>query len=281
MQKIAEELGTPDSLESFERRAQMFNFIDHQAIFEGFYQHLWSPNSGRMLWMTHSSWPSTYWQIYSSDYDTQASYFATKRANAPLHPQMDLSDGTLAVVNTTLTSHPHLRLRARVFDLQAHLLNEQEISLDASANSTTALSSLPLQQLYLKSVLLLIKLDLFDATNAELADNFYWIAKQDSDYRALTKLAPARLDVKTDLSTSGVERSLHIHVYNSGATPAIEIKFNLQREDGTRILPAYWSDNYISLLPGEDREVTVSYPALVTSPKLSMRGWNLPDQRIR
>ena len=30
--------------------------------------------------------------------------------------------------------------------------------------------------------------------------------------------------------------------------------------DGTRILPAYYSDNYVSLLPGEERTITVRAP---------------------
>jgi len=55
-----------------------------------------------MIWMTQPAWPSTMWQMYSSDYDTQASFYGIKKANAPLHVQMDLSDYTVAAVNTTL-----------------------------------------------------------------------------------------------------------------------------------------------------------------------------------
>ena len=35
----------------------------------------------------------------------------------------------------------------------------------------------------------------------------------------------------------------------------------MNASDGTRILPAYYSDNYVSLLPGESREVDIEYPA--------------------
>ena len=75
MAEIDKEFGAPTSLEDFERKAQMLNYVDHRAIFEGFNAHLWSPNSGRMLWMTQPAWPSTMWQILSSDYDTQASFY--------------------------------------------------------------------------------------------------------------------------------------------------------------------------------------------------------------
>ena len=58
-------LGASSSLAEFERKAQMLMYVTHRAIFEGFYQHPWTPNSGRMLWMTQPAWPSTMWQIYS------------------------------------------------------------------------------------------------------------------------------------------------------------------------------------------------------------------------
>jgi hypothetical protein len=47
--------------------------------------------------------------------------------------------------------------------------------------------------------------------------------------------------------------------------------------DGSRILPAYYSDNYVSLLPGESREVEIEYPASAASgqPHVNLRGWNL------
>jgi len=52
MAEIEAELGAPSSLEDFERKAQMLNYVDHRAIFEGMNANLWAPNSGRLLWMT-------------------------------------------------------------------------------------------------------------------------------------------------------------------------------------------------------------------------------------
>ncbi len=72
MAAMAEQYGAGVSLEDFERKAQLMDFVSYRAIFEGFAAHLWTQNSGRLLWMTHPSWPSNTWQIYSSDYDTAA-----------------------------------------------------------------------------------------------------------------------------------------------------------------------------------------------------------------
>jgi hypothetical protein len=47
--------------------------------------------------------------------------------------------------------------------------------------------------------------------------------------------------------------------------------------DGSEILPAFYSDNYISLLPGEARTVTVDMPGVNTKQalRLKIRGWNV------
>ena len=101
MAQMQAEFGAPISLEDFERKAQMLDYIDHRAIFEGMNAHLWSPNSGRMLWMTQPAWPSNTWQILNADYDTQSSFYAVKKACEPLHIQLDLSNYNVALVNTT------------------------------------------------------------------------------------------------------------------------------------------------------------------------------------
>jgi hypothetical protein len=46
--------------------------------------------------------------------------------------------------------------------------------------------------------------------------------------------------------------------------------------DGSQVLPAYFSDNYVSLLPGEARTVTVRYPAAkANGARIAIRGWNV------
>ena len=72
---------------------------------------------------------------------------------------------------------------------------------------------------------------------------------------------------------------VHVRVTNSGKYPSLADKLTLiNGNDRSRVLPAYYSDNYISLLPGETREIDIEYPAAaadgVPNVKLSVRGWN-------
>ena len=46
---------------------------------------------------------------------------------------------------------------------------------------------------------------------------------------------------------------------------------------GEEILPVLWQDNYVSLLPGEKREITATYRASElggASPYVEVKGWN-------
>jgi hypothetical protein len=68
---------------------------------------------------------------------------------------------------------------------------------------------------------------------------------------------------------------------NRSMTPALEAKLTLFGANGRQILPAYFSDNYVSLLPGETRTVTVRYPATGdAAARIDLRGWNIVGQNL-
>ena len=49
-------------------------------------------------------------------------------------------------------------------------------------------------------------------------------------------------------------------------------------KDGEEILPVLWQDNYISLMPGEKREIAATYSAHdlgAAKPSLEITGWNV------
>ncbi len=131
------EFGAPTSLEDFERKAQMMDYVDHRAIFEGMNAHLWSPNSGRLLWMTQPAWPSNMWEVLSSDYDTQSSFYGEMKACEPLHIQLDLASDDVEVVNTTTSAPGPLKATADVYSLTNQLLLHREASVSVGVNAET------------------------------------------------------------------------------------------------------------------------------------------------
>ena len=280
MEQIQAEFGAATSLEDFERKAQMLNYVDHRAIFEGMNAHLWAPNSGRMLWMTQPAWPSNYWQILSHDYDTQASYYGVKKACEPVHVQLDLSNYRIIVVNTTTDSLKGLTIAANAYSLDNKLLLHTEQPIDAPPDSAANGSKLDLAPLFSNGVLL-VKLELKDGGSKLLSDNLYWLAADSASYRQLNKLAATSV-VTTEMidTATGASSQKNVRIENRGKSAALEIKLTLvDSASGARILPAYYSDNYISLLPGETREVSIGYRSAPGqgAPQLAIRGWNVPS----
>ena len=260
----------------------MLNYVDHRAIFEGFNQHLFSPNSGRMLWMTQPAWPSNEWQILSSDYDTQASFYGVKKACEPLHLQLDLSDYTLTGVNTTGADAHGLTATATVYGLTGHQLSTRQTALDLPANHAVPLYPLALGAFFAKQQAVLVLLQMTDSSGAVVSRNVYWLAGQESGYRSLNAMPPAQLAVTTTKHEADGENALEVTLHNTGNVPALAAKMTLQNAaTHDRILPAYYSDNYVSLLPGETLHLTIRYPnpsagTKPVVPELALRGWNLP-----
>ncbi len=274
------QLGASSNLEEFERKSQMFNYVDHRAIFEGFNQHLWQPNSGRLLWMTHPAWPSNMWQIYSSDTDTNASYYGVKKSCEPLHVQMDLSDNTVAAVNTTRNDAGTVKVHAGVYSLANALLSEQDATLDLPANGVVPFFKLALGPLFEREGLVLVKLAMTDAGGKVISQNLYWLAAKDVDYRKLDTLGPAKLTSVAYSHREGEETVMDLHITNAGSVPALEIKATLKEAGtGQRILPAYYSDNYVSLLAGETVDLTIRYPTRQHA-AVGLRGWNLETSSV-
>ena len=277
MRELDAEFGAPTSLPDFERKAQMLNYVDHRAIFEGFNAHLWAPNSGRMLWMTQPAWPSTMWQILSHDYDTQASFYAVKKACEPVHVQLDLSNYKVAIVDTTTTAMSNLTVSAKIYSLQNKLLQEHVQTIDAAADSLTPGFELDLAPL-MSSGMVFVKLELKDSAGQLVSDNFYWLGHEAADYRQLDALPAVTLTASATSKKVNGEMEVDVQLKNPAATAALAVKLTLQNaSNGARILPAYLSDNYVSLLPGETRSIAIHYPESIAkgAPQLAMRGWNI------
>ena len=277
MSALAEQYGPGTSLDDFERKAQLMNYVSYRAIFEGFAAHLWTQNSGRLLWMTHPSWPSNTWQIYSADYDTGAAYYAVKKACEPVHVQLNLPDFAVAVVNTTQIDQRRLVLRSRVLSLDNRLLGERVAHLDARANATTTLKSLAeLSRALPRERLVLVKLTLRDRNGALLSDNTYWQGGTSADHQRLNELAAQSIGMAARSHASPSGTVVAVRLTNSGHAAALNAKITMLDEAGGRVLPVYYGDNYVTLLPGEAREIEVRCPAgPAQCARVALRGWNI------
>ncbi len=89
-----------------------------------------------------------------------------------------------------------------------------------------------------------------------LSSNFYLRGLQQNDFRAIRQLPAPKLDATTTAVRKGNLWELSTRVRNIGASPALMVRVKAVRnKTGDRILPAIYSDNYVSLMPGETRTI--------------------------
>jgi hypothetical protein len=275
--------GESETLEDFCMKAQMVNYEGHRAMFESWNSRLWNNASGVMLWMSHPAWPSIKWQIYSWDYETLGSYFGTKKALEPVHIQMNLHNNKVVAINTSLKSLPESRVSIRIFDLKAKLLFERRINLDVKENQLIDCYNLKIPKELPENYM--VALELRDQRGVLISENRYWLANPNikRNFLQFNNLGNVALTGKVIVKNMNGNLKRVVEIKNSTKIIALGIKLNLR--DATtneRILPAYFSDGYFTLLPGESREISIDYPTVKASEKMKItaEGYNVKLQEI-
>ena len=216
------------------------------------------------------------WQLYSSNYDTFGSYYGAKKACEPIHIQLNLPDLTVAVVNATRNRLENLSVRARVFSLDGKQVFVRNAGLTVEPDVETEAFPLNLPK-ELASDLVFIKLELVDANGRMLSENFYWQAAKPAALRKLNDLHQATIHFSASQKRSGQFMQVTIDLVNDSDNIALMNKVSLREKDGAPVLPAYASDNYVSLLPHERRRIEIEYPEDLSARPLNVEaeGWNV------
>jgi hypothetical protein len=164
--------------------------------------------------------------------------------------------------------------------MDGKLLSNQQEKINAPPGAETGTFKIDLPPQGTADVVF-VKIELRDAAGAALSDNFYWYSTAPGSYRKLNALDNADLTVTATQTRSGNWVRLGVDLANRGTTVALMSKLTLRNAaDGTRVLPAYISDNYVSLLAGETRNIQIECPANAVKGDLAIEvnGWNV--QRV-
>ena len=263
--------GKAIDLDDFSRKVQMINYETHRAMFEAWNSKQWQNASGILLWMTHPAWPSMIWQTYSWDFETHGSYYGAKKACEPVHIQMNLHDQKVVFVNTSQESFPGAEVIMNVYDLDGKVVFGKTLSADLPKNVKTEIWTADLSGLSLSSVYL-VRLQVKDQSGKVISENSYW--KQNSDTRDFTAFNQLKKVGLAGKVISQTKEGVVVLLENRSSTPAIGIKLNVVDAANNIVLPAYFSDGYFTMLPGEQKLVNISYPSGTKAVKLKTDGYN-------
>ena len=250
---------SPDG-ETFAARAQWVNYEGYRSMFESRSKN----RRGLLLWMSHPAWPSMAFCTYDWYLDGTAAYYACRKACEMLHIQWNPVARKVEVVNYCAGDRSGLRAVATLYDTFGVSLSMQEATLDAPEDSTQGIFDLHPEA---AGDVVFMRLQLFDGENL-VSQNDYVLPKQEDNLKQLCTLPEAK--VKVTAREDG-----KVVVRNVSDTPALMLHLVARRSDGSRILPALWSDNYIHLMPGESRELEYWIPDNGTSVKIEATGFNV------
>ena len=250
--------GKAENLDDFCRKVQFINYDSYRAMFESWNSRMWGDASGVLLWMSHPAWPSVEWQTYSWDYETFGSYYGSRKACEPVHVQMNLDDHDVVVLNTTASVLEGLEVALVCYDLAGKKLMSRVIKdVDVSANARKDLFRAEFGSI---TGNYMVRLVLSDRKGQVLSINDYMMRGEGTDdFTALGNIGKAKIKVRKISSKGAVER---YEVTNTSGNIAMNLKFNLcDPQTGEIILPAYFSDGYFHLLPGEKKTIQMHSPS--------------------
>jgi beta-galactosidase/beta-glucuronidase len=271
-QMIETGFGKSDNAKKFTELAQWVNYNGYRGMFEG--RSLY--RQGLLLWMSHPAWPSMVWQTYDYYLEPAAAYFACKKASEPIHIQWNPVFDNIEVVNYNARNRVGLTAKAQIINMDGSVQWEKERALDCKEDSTAICFKLEFPK-SLSSVHF-VKLSLKQGDKT-ISENFYWRGLIDGNYQALSDLPVVKLQNNTKTEKSGNNWILTTTLNNTTKTPALMIRLKVVgKNKGERMLPVFYSDNYISLMPGDIKVITMKLKDEDTGgeePSVDISGFNL------
>ncbi|WP_326951212.1 carbohydrate-binding protein [Amycolatopsis sp. NBC_01307] len=299
--------GKPASLDDFVRKAQLAQYENVRAEFESHSRNFSdssNPSTGIIYWMLNSGWTSLHWQLFDAYLDQNGSYFGAKKANEPLHIQYSYDNKSVVVVNHNHDAAANLTASVKLYNLdgtEKFTQSKTGLSVGGDGAKTTALTIPAVSGL---STTYLAKLVLTDPAGKEVSRNVYWLStKADTldwdnsdwyytpttsyaDLTGLNSLGQVAVDTTANsAANSDGTTTTKVTLKNSstGKLPAFFVDAHVLGAAGAPVLPVTWTDNQVSLWPGESATLTATYRTADlkgATPSVRVAGWNTGTKTV-
>lgn len=300
---INERYGKSSGLEEFAFKAQVTNYELMRPQFEAFVAH--KPKStGLVQWMLNSAWPSLIWQLYDTYLQPNGAFYSVKKACNPLHAIYRYGFDDIYIANEDLEDANNITVKIRAFDLHSKEIFSDQWKGSVKTNISKEIYKLP--EIKNLTDVWFLDIRVYDANNKEVDNSIYWIplqkdildweaskkldwayytpTSQFADYTALDRLPKVKLEYDYRFEKDAENGIVKLLVKNPTESIAFFTYFDLvQPGTDEPILPVYWEDNYITLLPGEERVYEAKYFLENWNgekPELKVKAWNVKETRI-
>ena len=255
---VASRYGKIANLADFVRKAQLMNYEGFRAMYEGRNAQLFHPTTAIITWMSHPAQPSFVWQLYHYDMEPNASLFAVRSAGEMVHIQFNESTGELQVINNLPDAFEGGTAHVTVYNLDGSVAYEHDSPVNAPA--AIAFSLGPVAFPATLSSVHFLKADLKDSAGKLVSTNFYWRAapEHQDDLTDLNKLPAVTLESQVARNDADGKCQITVTLKNTSGNIALMNHVQLRRKkSGERVLPVFYDNNYVSLMPGEQRTISI------------------------
>jgi exo-1,4-beta-D-glucosaminidase len=293
--------GPPTDLDDYNRKSQAMAYDGERAMFEAYSRNKYT-STGVIQWMLNNAWPSLIWHLYDYNLEPAGGYFGAKKANEPVHIMYAYNDRAIVVVNSTYKPVSGIKASVRVVDFNLKELFSHEKAVDVDADGVQKVLQIPELPFDIEPTVYFIQLNLKNTTRRLLSSNFYWLSTKKpkfdwekttrrstpissyEDMTTLLNLPKMHVSATAHLRTGKDGESVQVRLKNTSAALAFQVRLAINAgKRGEEILPVLWEDNYVSLLPGEERSVEARFPgkhSIGSHPTLKISGWNIEPKTL-
>ena len=254
---LSERYGHIRNLADFVQKGQLATYEAFRAMYEGRNAEMFKTTTGVITWMSHPAQPSFVWQLYHYDLEPNAALYAVKKAAETVHVQFNEENRGIEVVNNRPEALTTLDVTVLIYRFDGTLDSHNTYPVSqVPASSTIKAAQIDVSARI--TPLYFIKLNLTDTNGNLLSTNLYWQHVAQDQFDGLMKLPVVTLDAEASSHVEGdktvVTVTLHNHTNNVALLSHLQLH---KKKSGQRVLPVFYSDNYISLVPDESSTVTI------------------------
>ena len=243
--------GETDNVKEWISLAQFMNYDGYRAMFEAQSRN----RMGLVIWMSHPAWPSLVWQTYDYFFEPTAAYFGCKKASEPLHIQWNPSTDSIEVVNYSSGDVSDLTAQAEILNSDGSVQWTKMTSVESTEDSMIPCFKMKYPDQLTDIHFIRLKLE---KDGKIISENFYWRGLEEDNFKAIRDIPDVKLESSTQIKHKGKQWYLTTELNNPSEHPALMVRLKVVREKSRdRILPVIFSDNYVFLMPGEQRTITM------------------------
>jgi len=292
----APDLGNRTGLDNYGFKGQLLGASVYRAFSEVWKRNKWDEankryDTGYMLWTVNNPNPMVASRLANYTGEPNAALFYFAHGNKPLHAQYDYFYNDISVVNDTYAPVSGLKVTAEARNLdwsrQWSASKKVDVAPDTSLNTVI---SVPSKSTPAFGDVHFVVVTLADSTGRQLDQAIYWRSKLDAKYGAdgpfdaLSTMPMAQLKVTSTVAGGPDLKIATVVLKNPSKSLAFFVRLKIDRAKSQVLLqPVQYSDDYFSVLPNEEKQVTLTYdPADLhgESPTLIVEGWNLRSAKM-